>query len=80
MCTSGDSYITINNYKPKKKRATDDIRFEFKSATALSGLIIFANGSYVDNVYVGLANKRLWYGVDLGSGNVISFKAPDFSL
>ena len=73
MCTSGDSYITIDNYKPKKNRDVDDIRFEFKSLMSAPGRIMTVEGYYVDHVSVGYnSNKRLWYNVNLGSGNMIS--------
>ncbi|KAL9988832.1 hypothetical protein ACROYT_G003320 [Oculina patagonica] len=68
VCTSGDSYITIDNYQSKKKRAVDDIRFEFKSEMSGPGLIMTAKGSYVDHVSVGYKNKRLWYSINVGSG------------
>ncbi|XP_078355292.1 uncharacterized protein LOC144639896 [Oculina patagonica] len=32
------------------------------------GLIMTVQGSYVDHVSVGYKNKRLWYSVNLGSG------------
>ena len=71
MCTSGDSYITINNYKSKKRQAVDGIRFEFKSHMTGTGLIMSAKGSHVDYVSVGYKNRRLWYNVNLGSGKLI---------
>ena len=68
MCTSGDSYITIDNYKSKKNRNVDDIRFEIKSDMKGPGVIMFALDH--DEIHVGYNNSRLWYNIDLGTGRL----------
>ncbi|KAL9988969.1 hypothetical protein ACROYT_G003468 [Oculina patagonica] len=68
VCTSGDSYISIDNYQPKKNRAEDDIRFEFKSDMTGPGVIMWAQGD-IDHLSVGYYQSRqLFYNIDLGSG------------
>lgn len=72
MCTSGNSYITINDFQSKKKRKVDDIRFEFKSHMTRPGVIMSAQGSFVDRMYVGYKDERLWYNINLGGGTTFS--------
>ncbi|XP_078366397.1 uncharacterized protein LOC144650566 isoform X1 [Oculina patagonica] len=68
VCTSGNSYITINDFQSKKKRKVDDIRFEFKSHMTRPGVIMSAQGSFVDRMYVGYKDERLGYNINLGGG------------
>ena len=69
MCTSGLSYITIDNYKSRKNRSQDDVRFEFKSSQS-SGMIMHAKGIHRDFIYVAYNDSTvLMLHIDLGSGN-----------
>ena len=69
MCTSGLSYITIDNYKSRKNRSQDDVRFEFKSSQS-SGMIMYAKGKHRDFIYVAYKDSGVFMlHIDLGSGN-----------
>ena len=68
VCTSGLSYVTIDNYKSRNDQKEDDIRFEFKT-TQSSGMFMYAKGRYRDYIYVGYNNSRVFmYHIDLGTG------------
>ena len=72
MCTKGEAYIAVENYRVKKFRAEDNIRFELKSSQS-SGVIMHAAGSKGDYIYVAYnGSKVLIYHIDLGSGEVDS--------
>ena len=69
MCTSGLSYITIDNYKSRNNRTQDDIRFEFKSSQS-TGMIMHAKGIHRDFLYVAYKDSRVFMlYTDLGTGN-----------
>lgn len=69
MCTSGLSYITIGNYKPRNNRKQDDVRFEFKSSQS-SGMIMYARGLHRDYIYVAYKDGNVFmFHIDLGTGN-----------
>ena len=69
MCSSGLSYITIDNYKPRNNRSQDDVRFEFKSSQS-SGMIMYAKGIHRDFIYVAYKDNRVFMlHIDLGTGN-----------
>ena len=71
MCTSGLSYITVDNYEPKKNSKQDDIRFEFKS-TQPSGVIMHAKSVQKDYIYVAYKDSNVFmYHIDLGTGNEV---------
>lgn len=68
ICTSGLSYVTIDNYKPRNDQRQDDIRFEFKT-TQSSGIFMYAKGLYRDYIHVGYNDSRVFmYHIDLGTG------------
>lgn len=69
MCTSGLSYVMIDNYKPRNDRKQDDVRFEFKTSQS-SGMIMYAKGSHRDYIHVGYKDSRVFmFHIDLGTGN-----------
>ena len=69
VCTSGLSYITIDNYKSRNNRTQDDVRFEFKSSQS-SGMIMYAKGIHRDSIYVAYKDSRVFMlYIDLGTGN-----------
>jgi len=68
VCTSGLSYITIGNYKPRNNRKQDDVRFEFKSSQS-SGMIMYARGLHRDYIYVAYKDGNVFmFHIDLGTG------------
>lgn len=68
VCSSGLSYITIDNYTPRNNRSHDDVRFEFKSSQS-SGMIMYAKGSHRDFIHVGYKESGVFmFHIDLGTG------------
>lgn len=82
MCTSGLSYITIDNYELRNNGKQDDVRFEFKSSQS-SGMIMYAGkGISSDFIYVAYKDSRVFMlYINLGSGNeLVTFFTTQFIL